>query len=113
MDVVPAIANTVTMQSAKARLRNKVVVLFFLILCPIREEMERVWPNIDRTTRPWGEKQMNHAQANYIKKCNLTYLQEDLFWYESDNHRQDLSHLIKTDIRWRHSGFDKLPLTFL
>jgi hypothetical protein len=40
------------MQSAKARLINKVVVLFFLILCPIRVEMERVLPIVDRITRP-------------------------------------------------------------
>ena len=52
LDGVPAIANVVTMQSAKDRFMNKVVVLFFLILCPIRVEMERVLPIVDRNTRP-------------------------------------------------------------
>ena len=50
--IIPAIAKTVTMQSAKAKFMNKVVVLFFLILCPIRVEMERVLPIVDRITRP-------------------------------------------------------------
>jgi hypothetical protein len=49
---VPAIANVVTMQSAKARLINRVVVLFFIILCPIRVEMKRVLPIVERITRP-------------------------------------------------------------
>ena len=48
---IPAIANTVTMQSAKARLMNKVVVLFFLILCPSRVMIERVFPIVDRITK--------------------------------------------------------------
>ena len=51
---VPAISNIVTMQSAKARFMNKVVVLFFLILCPNRVLMERVFPIVDRITKPWG-----------------------------------------------------------
>ena len=45
-------ANIVTKQSAKARFMNKVVVLFFLILCPINVEMERVLPIVDKMTRP-------------------------------------------------------------
>jgi hypothetical protein len=50
--VLPAIANIVTIQSAKASCRNKVVVLFFLILCLIRVVMERVLPMVERMTRP-------------------------------------------------------------
>ena len=52
IDGVPAIANVVTMQSAKARFMNKVVVLFFLILCPTRVLMKRVLPIVERITRP-------------------------------------------------------------
>ena len=55
IDGVPAIANVVTMQSAKDRFMNKVVVLFFLILSPIRVEMERVLPIVERITRPRGK----------------------------------------------------------
>ena len=55
IDGVPVIANVVTMQSATARFMNNVVVLFFLILCPIRVEMERVLPIVERITRPRGK----------------------------------------------------------
>ena len=45
-------ANIVTKQSAKARFMNKVVVLLFLILCPIRVLMEMVFPTAERITKP-------------------------------------------------------------
>jgi hypothetical protein len=54
---VPAIANVVTKQSAKVRCMNKVVVLFFLILLSIRVLMARMFPTVDRITKPWGGKQ--------------------------------------------------------
>ena len=53
--ISPAIANAVTMQSAKARCRNMVVVLFFLILCPIRVLIDRVLPIVDMITNPEGK----------------------------------------------------------
>jgi hypothetical protein len=58
--IIPAIANTVTKQSAKARFMNKVVVLFFLILCPIRVLMEMVFPTAEKITKPFGR----HQQIN-------------------------------------------------
>ena len=57
---VPAIANTVTKQSAKVRCMNKVVVLFFLILLSIRVLMARMFPIVDKITKPWGGKKQIH-----------------------------------------------------
>jgi hypothetical protein len=60
VSTVPAMANTVTKQSAKVRCLNKVVVLFFLILLSIRVLMARMFPIVDRITKPWGGKQQIH-----------------------------------------------------
>ena len=43
------------MQSAKARCRKRVVVLFFLILFLNSLEMARVLPMMDKATRPGRE----------------------------------------------------------
>ena len=49
---LPAIGKIVTKQSAMVKWRNKVVVLFFLILFLNSLEIARVFPMIDRATSP-------------------------------------------------------------
>jgi hypothetical protein len=73
--------------------------------------MDRVWPMVDRTTRHGGKANESHPGPRPITLRSVeVYLQADLFWYESDNHTQDLSHLIKPDLCLIHSG---LSSTFL